>query len=142
MASIKELLPDPPVNYSVAPGDTVMKAAQLMGEKNVGIVMVIDAGSLVGVFSERDFMRRVIGVGKDPKKTTLAEVMTKRVVIAREDDDAEICLEKMEKEGCRHLPVVSGDKPMAMLSIRDLMRYALRAREIDLKMLKEYVASS
>jgi len=119
-----------------------MKAAQLMGEKNVGIVMVIDAGSLVGVFSERDFMRRVIGVGKDPEKTTLAEVMTKRVVIAREDDDAEICLEKMEKEGCRHLPVVSGDKPMAMLSIRDLMRYALRAREIDLKMLKEYVASS
>jgi len=141
MAIIKDLLPDPPVHHKVHPDDTVIGAAKIMGKNNVGIVMVVEGDSLVGVFSERDLIRRVISVGKDPAKTKVSEVMTKRVVIARETDDAEACLKKMEQEDCRHLPIVVDGKPMAMLSIRDLMRHVLRVRETDLKMLEDYVAS-
>lgn len=141
MALIKELLPDPPVNYTVSPDDTCLMAAQLMSRHNVGIVMVVEKDSLLGVFSERDFIRRIVGENKDPATTKISEVMTKRVVIARDNDDAEACLKKMEKESCRHLPVVSGGKPVAMVSIRDLMRHILRTKETDLKMLEDYVAS-
>ena len=141
MAIIKELLPDPPVHHRVHPDDTVLAAAKIMGKNNVGIVMVVENEALVGVFSERDLIRRVIAVGEDPATIKISTVMTKRVVIARETDDAEACLKKMEQEDCRHLPIVADGKPMAMLSIRDLMRYVLRARETDLKMLEDYVAS-
>ncbi len=141
MSQIKDLLPDPPVNYSVSPQDSVAKAAQLMAEKNVGIVMVLEDLRLVGVFSERDLIRRVLAKGQPPEKVLVDEVMTRRVVIARAQDDPEMCLQKMEDENCRHLPVFSGEKPVGMLSIRDLMRYILSLKEDDLKMLEQYVTA-
>lgn len=141
MATIRDLLPDPPINYSVTPDETVVEAVRIMGDHNVGIVMVLDGNKLEGVFSERDLIRRVLNVGKDLGSTKISEVMTKRVVCAGVDDDAEACLKKMEHEGCRHLPVLADDKPLGMLSVRDLMRYVLRNKEFDLKMLEDYVAN-
>jgi CBS domain-containing protein len=141
MARIKELLPDPPVNFSVSPQDTVAHAVQLMSQENVGIVMVVEGNRLVGVFSERDLIRRVLGAGMNPEETLVEVAMTRRVVFAREHDDPEMCLKKMETEGCRHLPVYCGERPLAMLSIRDLMRYILSQKEDDLKMLEKYVSS-
>ncbi len=141
MPRIRSLMPDPPVNYSVNPTDTVAAAATLMGQHNIGIVMVLEGEQLVGVFSERDLICRVLTEGKSSDQVKVEEVMTKRVVIARDDDDPELCLKKMEQECCRHLPVFSGDKPIGMLSIRDLMRYILRQKEENLKMLEEYVSN-
>ncbi len=134
-------MPDPPVNYSVKPADTAESAARLMGEKNIGIVMVLDGEELVGVFSERDLICRVLAENKQPAEVLIAEVMTKQVVIALDEDDPELCLQKMEREGCRHLPVIAAGKPVGMLSIRDLMRYILRSKEDDLRMLEEYVSN-
>jgi len=141
MARIRDLMPDPPVNYSVGPTDSVADTAKLMAERNIGIVMVLENERLVGVFSERDLIRRVLAENKDPAAVKVSEVMTKRVVIARDEDDPELCLQKMEQESCRHLPVFVGDKPVGMLSIRDLMRYILRSKEEDLKLLEQYISS-
>jgi len=141
MAQIKDLLPDPPVMFIVKPEDLVSQAVSVMSQENVGIVMVLDGNRLVGVFSERDLIRRVLGKGLNPKDTKMEAVMTRRVVFAREQDDPEMCLQKMEREGCRHLPVISGDQAVGMLSIRDLMRNILQKREGDLKMLEKYVTS-
>ncbi len=141
MARIRDLMPDPPVNYSVGPTDTVADTTSLMAERNIGIVMVLEDEQLVGVFSERDLIRRVLAENKDPAAVKISEVMTKRVVIARDEDDPELCLQKMEQESCRHLPVFAGGKPVGMLSIRDLMRYILRSKEEDLKLLEQYISS-
>ena len=141
MARIRDLMPDPPVNYSVGPTDSVADTTSLMAERNIGIVMVLEDDQLVGVFSERDLIRRVLAENKDPAAVKVSEVMTKRVVIARDEDDPELCLQKMEQESCRHLPVFVGDKPVGMLSIRDLMRYILRSKEEDLKLLEQYISS-
>lgn len=141
MARIKDLIPDPPVRYSVTAEASVLEAAQLMGQHNVGIVMVFAGEKLVGVFSERDMIRRVIAKGKAMETTKINEVMSKEVLCATVDERPDDCLKKMEKQDCRHIPIMSGDKVVAMLSIRDLMRHVLREKETDLKMLEDYVAA-
>ncbi len=141
MSQLKDLLPDPPITYSVPPDETVQAAVQLMGEKNVGIVMVMEKDRLVGVFSERDLIRRVLTAGENPASTKISAVMTKDIVFAEGADDPEDCLQKMEKEGCRHMPVLVAGQAIAMISVRDLMRYVLRNKENDLKMLEEYVTT-
>lgn len=141
MACLKDLLPDPPVRYCVKPGSTVAEAARLMGERNVGIVMVMEGEKLVGVLSERDVIRRLLAKGKDPTTAKVDDIMTRDVVTATEAEDPEYCLRKMEQEGCRHMPVVSGDRVVAMVSIKDLMRNILRNKAEDLKMLEEYVTT-
>lgn len=129
------------MNIALSQGDSVQTAVEIMGRRNVGAVLVVEQGSLVGIFSERDVMTRVLSRGMDPHRIPLAEVMTRNVVVASKDETAESCLQKMESLACRHLPVMDGDTPIAMLSVRDLMRAVLRNKEGHLRMLEEYVKS-
>jgi CBS domain-containing protein len=142
MAIIKEVLPNPPLYLAVGPRDMVAKACNLMNENNAGTVLVVENEKLVGVFSERDLLRRVLCEGLDPKTTKIRDVMTKDVVFVSEDDDPEVCLQKMEEEDCRHLPVISDGLPVAILSIKDVMRYILEKKKHSLKMLEDYVTTS
>jgi signal-transduction protein with cAMP-binding, CBS, and nucleotidyltransferase domain len=125
--------------FSVQRGATVADAVRTMAANNVGIVAVLDGDRLVGVFSERDVVRKVVASGLDPARTPVADVMTTRLVVADADEDYQSAMSKMDQANIRHLPVVSGERLLSMLSIRDLMRVAIEDRGAEIEYLKEYL---
>ena len=125
--------------FSVQRGGTVADAVRTMAANNVGIVAVLDGDRLVGVFSERDVVRKVVASGLDPARTPVADVMTARLVVADADEDYQSAMSKMDQANIRHLPVVSGERLLSMLSIRDLRRVAIEDRGAEIEYLKEYL---
>jgi CBS domain-containing protein len=123
--------------FAVRKDATVAEAARTMTEKNVGIVVVLDGSRLIGVFSERDAVRRVIDKGLDPTTTQIGEVMTKDLVVAEEDDDYQVAMRIMDQANIRHLPVVRGHEVVSMLSIRDLMRVDMARMGEELRFLND-----
>jgi len=117
----------------------VAEAAQMMETHNVGIVAILDGERLVGVFSERDVVRRVLNRGRDPLTTALGDVMTKNIVVASPDDDYQSAMRTMDQSNIRHLPVVDGDRMVSMLSIRDLMRVDMQRMTEEIRYLHEYI---
>ncbi|PYN48030.1 MAG: IMP dehydrogenase, partial [Candidatus Rokuibacteriota bacterium] len=107
---------------------TVADACRTMAAHNVGIVAVVDGERLCGVFSERDVVRRVVDRRLEAARTRLGDVMTSDLVVADVDEDYQSAMSKMDQANIRHLPVVSGDRFISMLSIRDLMRVAIEDR--------------
>jgi CBS domain-containing protein len=118
---------------------TVIQAVGLMAEHNVGIVAVVDGDRLVGVFSERDVVRRVVHRGLDAARTPVAQVMTTDLVVADAEEDYQSAMRKMDLANIRHLPVVSGGRLLSMLSIRDLMRVDLESMGAEIQYLQEYL---
>jgi CBS domain-containing protein len=118
---------------------TVADACRMMATQNVGIVAVVDGERLCGVFSERDVVRRVVDRRLEPARTRLEEVMTSALVVADADEDYQSAMNKMDQANIRHLPVVSGNRLLSMLSIRDLMRVAIEDRGAEIEYLKEYL---
>jgi len=118
---------------------TVADACHTMTAHNVGIVAVVDGERLCGVFSERDVVRRVVDRRLEAARTRLEDVMTSDLVVADVDEDYQSAMSKMDQANIRHLPVVSGDRFLSMLSIRDLMRVAIEDRGAEIEYLKEYL---
>jgi len=118
---------------------TVADACRTMAAHNVGIVAVVDGERLCGVFSERDVVRRVVDRRLEAARTRLEDVMTSDLVVADVDEDYQSAMSKMDQANIRHLPVVSGDRFLSMLSIRDLMRVAIEDRGAEIEYLKEYL---
>ena len=118
---------------------SVAEAVRLMASHNVGIVSVFDGDRLVGVFSERDVVRRVVDRGLDPARTPVADVMTTDLVVADVDEDYRLAMRKMDQANIRHLPVVTGDRLLSMISIRDLMRVEIEDQGEELQYLREYL---
>src|SRR5947208_2503426 len=100
---------------TVQPHATVAEAVRLMTERNVGIVAVLQGDVLVGLCSERDVVRRVVGRGLDPAATAVRDVMTAEIVVADADDDHQAAMAAMDAANIRHLPVVSGGRLLGML---------------------------
>jgi CBS domain-containing protein len=125
--------------FTVQKEATVSEAVRLMVDHNVGIVIVIDRDQLVGVFSERDVVRRVLHQGLDPATLPVGKVMTPHVVTADAEVDYESAMSAMDEAGIRHLLVTSGSKMLSMISIRDLTRAVLRDREEEVQHLREYL---
>src|SRR2546429_1798255 len=113
------------VLVTIQRGATVAWAVRTMAANNVGIVAVLDGDRLVGVFSERDVVRKVVARGLDPARTPVADVMTARLVVADADEDYQSATSKMDQANIRHLPVVSGERRLSKLSVPDLMRIAI-----------------
>jgi CBS domain-containing protein len=105
----------------IEPACTVRDAATRMTERNIGAVAVVDSGTLAGIFSERDIMRRVVAMGLSPDDTSVSSVMTKDLVVADPHENLDAALKKMHAIGSRHLPVVDDGKLVGMISIRDLL---------------------
>ena len=125
--------------FTVQRNATVATACRTMAENNVGIVAVLDGDRLCGVFSERDVVRRIVDRGLDPGHTRVADAMTTNLVVADADEDYQSAMRKMDQANIRHLPVVSGERLLSMLSIRDLMRVAIEDRGREIEYLKEYL---
>ncbi len=125
--------------YYVAPDQKVRETARYMAERNIGAVCVLDGTRLVGLFSERDMMNRVVAASLDPDKTAVSEVMTRKPVVVQASDDSHDCLKSMKRAGVRHLPVVDGDKLLGMVSLRDLLQADLDDKEEELKVMHDYI---
>jgi len=125
-----------------APSDTVRDAARKMTERNIGAIAILDDGKLVGIFSERDVLWRILVEGRDPDATLVGTVMTKDIVIATPSDDINEALQKMRECNCRHLPVVQSGKLMGMISIRDLLQIDDDANRAKASFLRELVTYS
>ena len=139
MSTIKAILASHRPLYHIASESLVIDAVKHMVEKNVGALPVLDGDRLVGVFSERDLMRQVIVRGLDPNAVKVADVMSTTLTVADIDDDHTTCLQKMSRGKCRHLPVVDGDKLVAFLSARDLMRAEVEGKNYEIKSLTHYI---
>jgi CBS domain-containing protein len=122
-----------------APTATVLDVAALMSEARVGCIPVLEGEDLVGVFSERDLMTRVVVEGLDPASTLVGSVMTPEVITADLDDRVERCLEKMRSVGCRHLPVVAEGRVIAMISMRDLLSDEIEEHVEEIRTLRAYL---
>lgn len=138
MKTIKELISERPL-YSMGKEKSVIEVATFMAEKNIGAVPIVEGNRLVGIFSERDIVTRVISKGLDPTKTTVADVMTSKIVVANADEGYESCLRKMQQAHCRHLPIVSGEQLMGVVSLRDLLMMDLDEKERNLEYLQSYI---
>jgi CBS domain-containing protein len=120
MRQIAEVIEGRPL-FHVSSSDKVRDAAREMSQRNIGAIAVLDGGKLVGIFSERDIMSRVVAQGLDPDQTPVAKVMTRDIVVGDPKEDVEDALTKMHNVGCRHLPVVEKGNLIGMISIRDLL---------------------
>jgi predicted transcriptional regulator len=111
--------------WSVSPADNVLAAARIMAEKNIGFLVVLENGKIVGVLSERDCIRRVLLAGKPPGDTLVANIMVREVLTADLKDTFADCMKLMHTHGIRHLPVMDNDKAVSVISVRDLLREAV-----------------
>ena len=127
--------------YSLSESSSVLEAAEFMSQRKIGAVCVLDSeGKLIGVFSERDILNRVIVPRQDPAAITLGEVASPLRAVISCDETPHQALERMEQIGSRHLPVVDGEKWVGMLSMRDLLRVELSEQGDELKLLHEYIS--
>jgi CBS domain-containing protein len=125
--SLRQILASKPrVLWTVAPADTVLTALQTMADKDIGLVAVMEGGTLAGVLSERDCARRVLLAKKSPDSTRVADVMVRNVVKIDVSGTFADCLRLMHQHGIRHLPVVDNGKVVTVVSIRDLLSEAVR----------------
>ncbi|HET7436642.1 MAG TPA: CBS domain-containing protein [Thermoanaerobaculia bacterium] len=141
MKQIAELIEDHPL-FLAERNESVRDVARRMSEKNIGAIAVLDAGALVGVFSERDIMARVVVPGLNPDETTLDSVMTREIVVAESGESVDNALQKMHSVGSRHLPVVDDGKLVGMISIRDLLEVDDRDQRNRATFLSELVTYS
>ena len=126
--------------YSMKATASVMEAAEFMAQRKIGAVCVMDdEGRLIGVFSERDLLNRVVVPRHDAATMKLGEVTSPLRAVIRCDETPQQALERMEEIGSRHLPVLDGEKWVGMLSMRDLLRVELSDKGDELKLLHEYI---
>ena len=127
--------------YSLRASASVLDAAEFMAQRRIGAVCVLDEeGKLIGVFSERDLLNRVVVPRSDPAAMQLGQVTSPLRAVISCDETPHQALERMERIGTRHLPVVDGEKWVGMLSMRDLLRVQLSEQGDELKLLHEYIS--
>jgi CBS domain-containing protein len=120
------VLPPKPV-VTICPATTIREAVDLMLEKDVGAVLVVDeAGKLLGIFSERDLLKRVVGLIDQPLDQPVGDYMTSRPVVVGPHDTLNYVLHKMDGGGHRHVPVLDGGKPASVISVRDMLRHIMK----------------
>jgi CBS domain-containing protein len=127
--------------WSLHPQETVFDALKSLSDHDVGALMVIDEDRLVGIFSERDYTRKIALAGKASKFTRVEEIMTANVLTVGPQTRTKDCMALMSQKKIRHLPVVEGDKVLGMISIRDIMDDIIADHELTISQLQSYIAS-
>lgn len=141
MISVNRLLEGKKMNYiiSLRPENTVIEALQVMSDKNVGAIMVMDGDRLVGIFSERDYARKGIIQGRKAKSTPLTDVMIHDVITVTPDMDIDDCMQLFINKFIRHLPVVDSGRVVGMLSIGDIVNAIIKEQMDHIKFLEQYI---
>jgi len=142
MKTVRQLLDDKGGHVvSVSPDTTVFQALEVMADKGIGAVLVLEDGKVVGVLSERDYARKVILLGKSSHDTLVREIMTGRVVYARPDHTVPECMALMTDKRIRHLPVLDQGRLIGVLSIGDLVKETISEQEFIIRQLENYIHS-
>lgn len=143
MITVKKLLKDKPQNviWKVGPENTVIEALHMMAEKNIGALMVMENEELVGIFSERDYARKVILVGRNSTSTLIKEIMTPKVFTVDLDMNIKDCMKIFNDKKFRHLPVVDNEKVVGIISIGDIVNSIMKEQEDHISFLESYINS-
>ncbi|HEY2330192.1 MAG TPA: CBS domain-containing protein [Verrucomicrobiae bacterium] len=129
------------VVWSVSPESTVFDAIKLMAEKNIGALLVLAAdGRLAGLFTERDYTRKVALHGKSSKETRVREIIASQIVTVTMEDTVEDCMRLMTEKRVRHLPVIEGAKVVGIISIGDLVNWIISTQNAAIEQMEQYIA--
>jgi len=143
MKTVKQLLDAKGHNvWIIAPDASVYEALTLMADKDVGALLVLEAGKLVGIISERDYARKVILKGKFSKDTPVSEIMSTRLVYVRPEQTVEECMALMTDRHIRHLPVLTDEQVVGIISIGDLVKAIISEQEFLIQNLQNYIMGS
>lgn len=142
MKTVKDLLDDKGYElFSLAPGDTVYAAIEVMAERGVGALLVLEGTRLVGIVSERDYARKVILQGRRSQDTPVSDIMTTKVVCVSRDITVDECMALMTDKRIRHLPVIESDEVIGIISIGDVVRAVIREKQFLIEQLERYITS-
>ncbi len=128
------------VVWHIAPEATVLDAIRFMAEKNIGALPVMSHDLLVGIFTERDYTRKIALMGKTSKDTCVQEVLSGEVICVTPNDSVEECMRLMTEHRIRHLPVVEGQKVLGLISIGDLVNWIISAQNSAIEQMEQYIA--
>ena len=143
MTTVRQLLQGKGTDiWSIGPDACVFDALKLMAEKRVGALLVLEADNLVGIFSERDYARKVELEGKSSADTSVKEIMTGEVYCIRPEQTVEDCMALMTSRRIRHLPVLSDDRLEGVVSIGDIVKAVISEKEFMIQQLENYIVTS
>jgi CBS domain-containing protein len=125
--------------YAVPAGMSARDAAAYMAERNIGAVTVVEGDRVVGLFSERDLMKRVVAEGRDPSAVKVGDAMTTELTTAGPDESYEEGISKMHQARCRHLPVLEENKLLGLISLRDLLEVDVDEKAEEIRLLNTYI---
>jgi CBS domain-containing protein len=141
MKTVAQLLQAKPHGVlAVAPETAVFEALGLMAQRNVGALLVLDGDTLVGIFSERDYARKVILLGKSSKETPVREIMSSHVLYVRPQQTIEDCMALMTDKRVRHLPVLEDERVVGVISIGDVVKGIISEQEFMIEQLQNYIS--
>jgi CBS domain-containing protein len=142
MKSVKQLLETKRNTiFSVVTGTSVLEALQLMMQENISALLVIENGNLEGVFTERDYARKIILKGRSSKDTEIKEAMSSNVITVTPADTIDHCMQVMTSKHIRHLPVIESDQVIGMVSIGDLVKFVIEEQKKTIEHLEKYINS-
>lgn len=128
--------------YAVKANESVYRAIRLMADRRIGAVLVVENGTVIGIFTERDYIMRVEVEGRAAKETTVREVMTEKMYTVTTGTSIEQCLGLMDLRHIRHLPIVEEGKLMGIISMRDAIAAVLNGREDEIRGIEEYALAT
>ncbi|WP_159015498.1 CBS domain-containing protein [Cognatiluteimonas profundi] len=142
MRTVRHLLEaKAPEIHAIRPDAPVLDAIRQMAEKHVGALLVMDAGALVGIVSERDYARKIVLQGRSSGDTPVRDIMTSKVVTVGPTDTTDHCMQVVTERRIRHLPVVDEDVVLGVVSIGDLVKAVIEDQQLELDQLQRYIAS-
>jgi CBS domain-containing protein len=143
MITVKEMLKEKDGGVlTISPQDTVYKALEVMAEKNLGALVVVEDEKVVGMFSERDYARNIILKGKSSKNTLVKDLMNSKVCYVRPEQTLNDCMALFTEKRIRHLPVLDGEKLIGIVSIGDAVKQHIVDQEFTIKQLENYISGS
>lgn len=142
MITVGTLLDCKKKGFWTIPADmTAYEALQIMADQDVGALLVVQGRTLLGIFTERDYSRKVVLKGRSSRETPVSELMTRDVYCVTPDDTTDSCMAIMNEKHIRHLPVLENDRLVGLVSIRDVVNMMLAERELTIRDLEQYISS-
>lgn len=142
MTTVADILKSKPNHamYTIGPDDSVLAALRLMADKGIGALVVMEGGAIVGIFTERDYARKIALLGRTSAATHVRDVMTPKVLFVRPTHTSEQCMQLMTGNRLRHLPVVEGGELTGMVSIGDLVKSIMAEQQFVIEQLEQYIS--
>lgn len=126
--------------FSITPGTTVYHALEIMFEKNVSSLVILDDGRLAGIFTERDYCRKIALKGRSSRETLVGEIMTEKVITVTPESTIDRCMQVMTENFIRHIPVWENDKLMGIVSIGDLVKFIIQEQKFIIDNMQQYIS--